>query len=107
MPKLKLLDIRCVKHGETGGDEPYLKVGGNKVWAHNDMKGGMMFSLRSLGPYPFREALQIELMEKDSFRDDQLGSASVYWNQVGMGQLELNFTEGGAHYQIIYEVLPD
>lgn len=105
MAKLKLLDIRCIKNQEVGGDEPYLKVRNNKVWSHDDMKAGMMISLRSLPAYPFNDFIDVTLMEKD-FRDDCLGSASVTIDEVGHGQREINFTEEGAHYQLIYEVLP-
>lgn len=105
MPRLKLLDIRCIKHTEVGGDEPYLKVGGNTVWKHGDMHAGMMFSLRSIPPMPFGQDLLVELMESDSVRDDKLGAGTVSAYALGHGQMELNFTEGGGHYQLIYEIL--
>ena len=44
------------------------------------------------------------LMEKD-FRDDCLGTATVSSDSLGQGQQEINFTEEGAHYQLIYEVI--
>ncbi|MDX2086547.1 MAG: hypothetical protein SFX73_01800 [Kofleriaceae bacterium] len=105
MPKLKLLDIRCIKCGEIGGEEPYLKVRGNKVWSHNDMKTGMAISLRSLATISFNEECAVELMEKDRFRDDRLGSATVVADAKGQGQQEINFDEGASHYQLIYEVI--
>lgn len=104
MVKLKLLDIRCIKHQEVGGDEPYLKVRNNKVWSAEDMKAGMTMSLRSLPPYSFTDTIDVVLMEKD-FRDDCLGTATVTSDQAGQGQQEINFTEEGAHYQLIYEVI--
>jgi len=105
MPKLKLLDIRCIKCGEVGGEEPYLKVRGNKVWSNNDMKAGMTISLRSLAPIAFNDDCPVVLMEKDRFRDDELGSATVVADAKGQGQQEINFDEGGSHYQLIYEVI--
>jgi hypothetical protein len=105
MPKLKLLDIRCIKCGEVGGEEPYLKVRGNKVWSNNDMKAGMTISLRALAPIAFNDDCPVVLMEKDRFRDDELGSATVVADAKGQGQQEINFDEGGSHYQLIYEVL--
>jgi hypothetical protein len=104
MVKLKLLDIRCIKNQEVGGDEPYLKVRNNKVWSHNDMKAGMMMSLRSLPAYPFADFIEVSLMEKD-FRDDCLGTATITIDECNQGQREINFTEEGAHYQLIYEVI--
>lgn len=104
MPKLKLLDIRCIRNQEVGGDEPYLKVRNNKVWSHDDMKAGAVVSLRSLAPIAFKEEIDITLMEKD-WRDDCLGTATVTADQQGQGQQEINFTEEGAHYQLIYEVI--
>lgn len=105
MAKLKLLDIRCIRNQEYGGDEPYLKVRSNKVWSSNDMKAGMVVSLRSLQPIAFKEEIEVTLMEAD-FRDDCLGTATVTADAVGQGQQEINFQESGAHYQLIYEVLP-
>jgi hypothetical protein len=105
MPKLKLLDIRCIRNQEMGGDEPYLKVRNNKVWSSEDMKAGMVVSLRSLQPIAFKEEIDVTLMEKD-WRDDCLGTGTITSDALGQGQQEINFTEEGAHYQLIYEVIP-
>lgn len=104
MAKLKLLDIRCIKNQEIGGDEPYLKVRSNKVWSSNDMKAGNVVSLRSIQPISFKDEIEVTLMEKD-FRDDCLGTATVSSDSIGQGQQEINFEECGAHYQLIYEVI--
>lgn len=104
MVKLKLLDLRCIKNQEIGGDEPYLKVRNNKVWSADDMKAGATVSLRSLQAFSFTDTIDIALMEKD-FRDDCLGTATITADAVGQGQQEINFTEEGAHYQLIYEVI--
>ena len=104
MVKLKLLDLRCIKNQEIGGDEPYLKVRNNKVWSADDMKSGAVVSLRSLQAFSFTDTIDLALMEKD-FRDDCLGTATITADAVGQGQQEINFTEEGAHYQLIYEVI--
>lgn len=104
MVKLKLLDLRCIKNQEIGGDEPYLKVRNNKVWSADDMKAGATVSLRSLQAFSFTDTIDLALMEKD-FRDDCLGTATITADAVGQGQQEINFTEEGAHYQLIYEVI--
>ena len=105
MPKLKLLDIRCLRNQERGGDEPYMKVRNNKVWSSDDMKAGRVVSLRSLQPIAFKEEIDVTLMEKD-WRDDCLGTGTITSDALGQGQQEINFTEEGAHYQLIYEVIP-
>lgn len=104
MAKLKLLDIRCIKNQEIGGDEPYLKVRSTKVWSSDDMKAGAVVSLRSVQPITFKDEIEVTLMEKD-FRDDCLGAHTATSDQIGQGQQEANFTDCGAHYQLIYEVL--
>jgi hypothetical protein len=104
MVKLKLLDLRCIKHQEIGGDEPYLKVRNNKVWSADDVKAGAVISLRSLQAFSFTDTIDIALWEKD-FRDDCFGTATITADVAGQGQQEINFTEEGAHYQLIYEVI--
>jgi hypothetical protein len=104
MVKLKLLDLRCLKNQEMGGDEPYLKVRNNKVWSSDDMKAGAVVSLRSIQPFSFAETIDLALMEKD-FSDDCLGTATITADVAGQGQQEINFNEEGAHYQLIYEVI--
>lgn len=104
MARLKLLDIRCIKNQEVGGDEPYLKVRSTKVWSSDDMKAGMVVSLRSVQPITFKDEVEVTLMEKD-FRDDCLGKHTITSDAIGQGQQEINFDEEGAHYQLIYEVI--
>lgn len=106
MVKLKLLDLRCIKHGEMGGDEPYLKVRSNKVWSSDNMKSGMTASLRSIQPIGFKDEIEVTLMEKDRFRDDLLGTGTATADQVGQGQQEFNFNDGDGEYQLIFEVIP-
>jgi uncharacterized tellurite resistance protein B-like protein len=107
MVRLHLIDIRCVKQQEMGGDEPYLMVRKNKVWTHEGMKSGMTVSLRSLPVVSFTDNIDITLMEKERFgRDDVLGGGAITADQVGKGEQQFEFTEKGCHYQLVYEVLP-
>jgi uncharacterized tellurite resistance protein B-like protein len=107
MVRLHLIDIRCVKQQEMGGDEPYLMVRKNKVWSHEGMKSGMVVSLRSLPPVSFADNIDVTLMEKERFgRDDQLGGGAITADQLGKGEQQFEFTEKGCHYQLVYEVLP-
>lgn len=107
MVRLHLIDIRCVKQQEMGGDEPYLMVRKNKVWSHEGMKSGMTMSLRSLPPVSFADNIDVTLMEKERFgRDDVLGGGAITADQLGKGEQQFEFTEKGCHYQLVYEVLP-
>jgi uncharacterized tellurite resistance protein B-like protein len=105
--RLHLIDIRCVKQQEMGGDEPYLMVRKNKVWSHEGMKSGMTVSLRSLQTVSFNDNIDVTLMEKERFgRDDVLGAGAITADQVGKGEQQFEFREKGCHYQLVYEVLP-
>jgi hypothetical protein len=106
MVKLRLLDIRCVKQQEVGGDEPFLMVRKKKVWSHDNMHSGTTFSLRTIQPLAFSDEIDITLMEKDVGRDDRLGSGTVTADQLGKGEQQFEWTEAGCHYQLIYEVIP-
>ena len=107
MVRLHLIDIRCVKQQELGGDEPYLMVRKNKVWSKDGMKSGMTISLRSLAPVSFTDNIDITLMEKEKFgRDDVLGGGHITADQLGKGEQQFEFREKGCHYQLVYEVLP-
>jgi hypothetical protein len=81
MVKLKLLDLRCIKNQEVGGDEPYLKVRNNKVWSAEDVKAGAVISLRSLQAFSFTDTIDLTLMEKD-FRDDCLGTYQLIYEVI-------------------------
>jgi uncharacterized tellurite resistance protein B-like protein len=106
MVRLRLLDIRCVKPSEFGGDQPYLVIRKNKVWSHKDMKAGMTVSLRSLQPISFQDTLDVTLMEADRIgRDDLLGSGAITADLAGKGEQQIEMKEKGHHYQIVFEVL--
>lgn len=106
MARLKLLDLRCIRNEEVGGDEVYLKVGGQKVWATpRKMLPGSVESLRSVAPIAFDGTIQIGLWEDDTLKDDHLGAASVGTDKTAWdyGEFEIKFTKG-AEYVLICEV---
>lgn len=108
MARLKLLDLRCMKSQESGGDEPYLVVNGDKVWKSDEMNSGDMVSLRSLDLIEFEGNIKIELMEKDSGifnKDDKMGSCVVRESGLGKDELDCEFDEDGAQYMLIYKIL--
>ncbi len=102
--QLRLLDLRCIKQQEFGGDEPFLLVRGNKVWSHDNMKSGMSISLRGLATFPFGDEIEVTLMEKDSGRDDRLGSGTISAELLARGEQQFDWDEAGCHYQLLYEV---
>lgn len=104
--QLRLLDIRCVKQQELGGDEPYLLVRKDRVWSHKDMKSGMILSLRSIPPIPFQDQVDLSLMEHERLgRDDLLGSGTITTDKLDKGEQQFEFRERGCHYQLVYEVV--
>jgi pSer/pThr/pTyr-binding forkhead associated (FHA) protein len=103
---LHVKELRCIKQQEIDGDEPYLFIRKNKVWACDHMESGTTIPLLSLEPTPFTEYIDVALMEKDIFDDDRLGSGTATIDDLGKGVIEFDWTEAGCHYQLLYEVTP-
>jgi pSer/pThr/pTyr-binding forkhead associated (FHA) protein len=103
---LHVKELRCIKQQELDGDEPYLFIRKNKVWACDHMQSGTTIPLLSIKPTPFTEHIDVALMEKDMFEDDRLGSGTATIDDLGKGVVEFNWTEAGCHYQLLYEVTP-
>jgi hypothetical protein len=109
MAVMRFLELRCIKHTEVGGDEPYLEVGLNKVgmnlvWSSEDMKSGQTADLRNVRPIAFQDKIYLSLHEKDSLSDDLFGTGTITTSDLNRGQLEMNFQEKKAHYQLVYEI---
>jgi hypothetical protein len=109
MAVMRFLELRCIKHTEIGGDEPYLeagltKVGMNSLWSSDHMKSGQKADLSNLRPIAFQDKVYVSLHEKDSVSDDLFGELTITASDVGKGRLEANFEEQKAHYQLVYEV---
>jgi hypothetical protein len=110
MAVIRFLELRCIKHTEVGGDEPYLevgltKVGMNLVWSSEDMKSGQTADLSNLRPLAFQDKVYISLHEKDSLSDDRLGEGTVTASDLNRGRLEMDFKESKGHYQLVYQVV--
>lgn len=105
MAILRFLELRCIKHTEVGGDEPYLKAGMTVIWSSNDMKSGQTADLRNVRPIRFQDKIDLSLHEKDTVSDDFFGKGTVTTSDLNRGQLAMNFEEDKAHYQLIYEVV--
>jgi hypothetical protein len=104
MAILKFLELRCLKHTEVGGDEPYLKAGMTVIWSSEHMKSGQTANLHNLRPIRFQDKIELSLHEKDSLRDELFGKGSITTGDLNRGKLEMNFEEEKAHYQLVYEV---
>lgn len=109
MPVIRFFELRCIKHTEVGGDEPYLeagltKVGMNQVWSSEHMKSGQTADLRNLRPIAFQNEVYLSLHEKDTVSDDLFGKVTITAQDLNRGRLEANFEENKAHYQLVYEV---
>jgi hypothetical protein len=109
MAVMRFLELRCIKHTEIGGDEPYLeagltKVGMTVVWSSEDMKSGQTADLSNVRPMTFQDKIYLSLHEKDSLSDDFFGEGTATADQLNRGRLEMNFQESKAHYQLVYEI---
>ncbi len=109
MPVMRFLELRCIKHTEVGGDEPYLEAGLNKVgmtvvWSSEDMKSGQAADLSNVRPIAFQDKIYLSLHEKDTVSDDLFGEGTITASDLNRGRLEINFQESKAHYQLVYEI---
>jgi hypothetical protein len=105
---LRLISLFCSKtEDNTGADEPYLLVNGNKVWGSeapglNDMETA---DLSAVPVMEFGTRARIELLDDDSPDDDDLlGRLYVGKMQRGQGELEYKFVEDDADYTLTYQV---
>jgi hypothetical protein len=109
MAVMRFFELRCIKHTEVGGDEPYLEVGLTKVgmtvvWSSEHMKSNQTADLSNVRPITFQDKIYLSLHEKDSLSDDLFGAGVVTTDNLNRGRLEMNFQEGKAHYQLVYEI---
>jgi len=108
MARLKLLDLRCFKSEDRGGDEAYLLADGEKIWSTDNIEAGDTVSLRSVEPVDFDDKIKLELLDKDTGffdSDDKLGTVVIRKKHLGEGEQDCRFSEEGADYLLIYEVM--
>ena len=107
MAKLKLLELRCRSSEDSGGDEAYLTINGNKVWATDNISAGETASLRSVPIINFDKKAVVALWDEDSGlfdSDDSLGKFLVADKEAGQDERDFNFKSDGADYLLIYKV---
>ncbi len=110
MARLKLLELRCFKSEDMGGDEAYITVDGSKVWSIDEIEKGETASLRSVPPTAFSGSVGVELWDEDTGlfdSDDNLGKMTVDESLVGEDEQDFRFDQDGADYLLIYVVLAD
>ena len=109
MARLKLLELRCFESEDSGGDEAYILVGGDKVWSIEEIENGEIASLRSVPPVAFEGSVEVSLWDEDTGlfdSDDNLGKVNVSEEVAGEDEQEFRFDQDGANYLLIYTVLP-
>lgn len=110
MPKLKLLELRCNESEDTGGDEAYITVGGEKIWSTDNIESGESVSLRSVDPVDFKGKVTVALWDEDRGlfdSDDNLGQVKISADLAGKDEQEAVFKGDGSNYLLIYKVLSD
>jgi len=110
--KLQLVQIKCITPEESGGDETYIKVNGNRVWKKN-MKKNTSRSLLAVPPISFNCPISIRIYDEDLYSDDYCGRyivnvTSSDYNDLGRNKLQ-EFTGIGqdCKYEITYKILLD
>jgi hypothetical protein len=110
MPTLQLQSIHChATEDWTGPDEPYLLIGGRKVWGSQSLNDEEQEPLTQVPAVPFNTSLRLSLYDQDSGwwdDDDYLGSWVVWAGELTQGEKEARFNGDGADYSIFYVVNP-
>ncbi len=128
---VRLIGLRCLRSQEMNGDEIYLQLDGETVWAaapfhmsHHlnnltrisevDFEQGRRLTMHGWEPIPdFKpEALSfqrsaptaIRLYEGDLFGDDFLGEIVATEGDAQGGHIQIALSQDGADYILIYQV---
>lgn len=105
--QLQLISLHCIETEDSGDDEAYLLLNGNKtrVWSISDDE---TVDLRGMEPTPFDTRLLVELMDEDGplDGDDSLGSFVIGASELNEGEMMHEFTGDDAHYRLTYIVQP-
>jgi hypothetical protein len=106
--RLQLQSIVCHQTEDSAGeDEPYIKVGGAKVW-EGDLNDGESANLTQVPQISFQGNAILSLFDGDNpplDPDDPLGSVEVSF--TGGTPVTKAFTGDGAFYEITYVVHQD
>ncbi len=128
---LHLIGLRCITAQEQSGDEIYIQIDGETVWAaapfrmsqhptsltrmsEVNFEQGRCQTMNGWEPMPGfkREAFiftrstpaRIRLYEGDLFGDDFLGEVVASERDAEGGHIQIAFTLQGAHYILVYQV---
>jgi len=104
--RLRLISLVCHTTEDSGDDEAYLRIRGNRVWG-GEMSNEQEVDLSGLPLINFRNRARIELYDEDSpDADDHLGTTYARRSHIGQGDLEHPFTGDEANYTLTFQVLP-
>jgi hypothetical protein len=107
MPRLRLISLVCHTTEDSGDDEAYLRVRGERVWG-GEMSNEQEVSLEGVPSINFSRRARIDLYDEDSpDADDHLGTTYARRSHIGQGELEHEFTGDEAHYTLTFRVLAD
>ena len=107
---LRLISLECRTPQEPGDspDEPYLLVGGRKVWEEDTGKNEIK-RLHGLAAFPFVDTIRVVLMEGDPSGnpDERLGELLVQADDGDSEEVTVELTGEGAVYLLTYQVVAD
>ncbi|MYE35340.1 MAG: hypothetical protein F4X23_10845 [Gemmatimonadales bacterium] len=107
--QLRLISLHCIEPEDSGADEAFLVVNGNRfsVWSMNN---GDTRDLRGMEAIPFDTNVRVELYDEDTpwIGDDHdlLGVATINDSESGAGESQRTFDLDEAHYRLTYVVEP-
>ena len=112
MPKLRLISLHCTRtEDDTGPDEAYLEVRGQRRWGVVSMNDNDSADLSGVPLSPFTKRARIDLWDEDTGipfdEDDHLGRTYARAADAGCGEIEHIFRGDGARYLLTYEVVTD
>jgi len=110
-PKLlHFIELQVYGTEDASEDEPYLVVGGRKVWSgvvdYGNVATIVTVDLTHLAPIPFYDNIEVVLKEEDGpfDKDDFLGRNYIAASQAENRSHEVWFKEDGAKYKLVYRI---
>lgn len=104
MARIQLKFMTCNDTNEFPRDEIYLKQDGRQVYKKDGVSVGETLNINRIFTMS-GSSDTLSLFEDDTFKDDFLGSRTVYASEAGFGEQTASFTRNGANYSLVYEVL--
>jgi hypothetical protein len=107
--RVVIVSLRCLDTEDTfGADEAYIKVNDRTVWGPQSMNEDDALPINE--SVEFTTTAEIRLYDADTGifdKDDFLGEVTASKDQVNQGEQKGTFKRDGAHYRMIYKVVPN